>query len=240
MGACCVSPLVEFETRVCRMPPGTASSMLAGPRLAVGSRGQILCTFVAQTASGTNDFKPMLASSADGGRTWSESRPIWPELFERYSIFGSVSRGHDGRLLFFGSRTVIDVPGEPFWSDATQGLKPNELVWSSSPDDGQTWAPFQVIPQPIPGSAEAWVVELSDGPAAGGGSRQDIGRELDEFLVRRARRPAAAGRIGAGRPLDGPGERRRRNRRGQGGGPRVGRARLSITPRNVLTPRNIA
>lgn len=155
MGACCVSPLIEFETRVCRMPPGTASSMLAGPRLALGSRGQIICTFVAQTASGTNDFKPMLASSADGGRTWSAPRPIWPELFERYSIFGSVSRGHDGRLLFFGSRTVIDVPGEPFWSDATQGLKPNELVWSSSRDDGQTWAPFQIIPQPVPGSAEA-------------------------------------------------------------------------------------
>jgi hypothetical protein len=77
------------------------------------------------------------------------------ELFEGFSIFGSVSRGRDGRLLFFGSRTVIDEPGEPLWSDATQGLKPNELIWSSSRDDGQTWEPFQVIPQPIPGSAEA-------------------------------------------------------------------------------------
>jgi len=150
-----MSPPVAFETPVCRMPPGTASSAVAGPRVALGSRGQVICTFVAQTALGTNDFKPMLTSSVDGGRTWAEPEPIWPELFGRYSIFGSVSHGRDGRLLFFGSRTVIDEPGELFWSDATQGLKPNELIWSSSRDDGRTWEPFRVITQPIPGSAEA-------------------------------------------------------------------------------------
>lgn len=46
-----MSAAVDFETRVCRMPPGTGSSAVAGPRVALGSRGQIICTFVAQTAA---------------------------------------------------------------------------------------------------------------------------------------------------------------------------------------------
>jgi hypothetical protein len=108
-----------------------------------------------QSQLGINDFQPMLARSADGGQTWSEAQPLWPHLTERYSIFGSVSRAPDGHLLYFGTRYPIDTPGESFWSDATQGLKANELFWSRSTDDGRTWAEPQVIPMPIPGAAEA-------------------------------------------------------------------------------------
>jgi hypothetical protein len=45
--------------------------------------------------------------------------------------------------------------GEPFWSDTTQGLKQNELIWSRSTDGGATWTEPTVIPMPIPGAAEA-------------------------------------------------------------------------------------
>jgi Neuraminidase (sialidase) len=74
---------------------------------------------------------------------------------DRHSIFGSVSRAPDGNLFYFGSWFPIDTPGETFWSDATQGLKANELIWSKSADGGRTWAEPQVIPMPIPGAAEA-------------------------------------------------------------------------------------
>lgn len=146
---------IEFETVICRMPPGTPFSAVAGPRLVRTADGGLACSFVAQSGLGVNDFTPMLARSSDGGRTWGEARPIWPELIGKYSIFGSISRGLGGRHLFFGSRTVIESPGELFWSDALQGLKANELVWSESKDDGRTWSPFRVIPQPVAGSAEA-------------------------------------------------------------------------------------
>jgi hypothetical protein len=87
--------------------------------------------------------------------TWSEGQRLWPHLTQRFSIFGSVSRGPDGDLLYFGTRYPIDMPGETFWSEATQGLKDNELFWSRSKDGGRTWSEPRIIPMPIPGAAEA-------------------------------------------------------------------------------------
>jgi hypothetical protein len=104
---------------------------------------------------GTNDFLPVLFHSTDGGLTWQEQGPSWPHLKDRWSLFVSVSRDAGGNLFLFGSRTPIDRPGESFWSDETQGLKQNELVWARSADGGRTWTEPTIIPMPIPGAAEA-------------------------------------------------------------------------------------
>ena len=131
--------------------PGQA----AGSRCAVTRAGDVICTYMAQSKIAVNDFRPMLARSRDGGVRWHDHQPIWPHLAEDWSIYVSVSRAPDGQLLLFGNRCPIDEPGELFWSDATQGLKQNELVWSSSCDDGHTWQEPHVIPMPVPGAAEA-------------------------------------------------------------------------------------
>ena len=133
---------------------GSGTAVAAGPRCAVTSDGAVVCSFVAQAALGRNDFKPILASSEDGGITWREEGLIWPQLQDTYSIFGSVSRSPAGDLFFYGGRTRIDEPGETCWSEATQGLKQNELVWAKSTDCGRTWSEPVVIPMPIPGAAE--------------------------------------------------------------------------------------
>ena len=135
--------------------PGTPTSVAAGSRCVQAPNGELVCTFVAQAVSGGNDFKPMIARSSDGGLTWTEAKPIWPEIQERYSIFGSISASAAGVFYFFGMRTPIDRAGELACSEATSGLKQNELVWSRSSDNGATWSAFSVIPMPIPGSAEA-------------------------------------------------------------------------------------
>ncbi|MDI1334891.1 MAG: sialidase family protein [Lacunisphaera sp.] len=134
---------------------GTPTSLAAGSRCVETKGGELICTFVAQTAAGGNDFKPMIARSKDGGKTWSEARMLWPEIQDKFSIFGSVSAGPTGDLYFYGMRTPIAHPGEQAWSPATSGLKENDLVWTRSTDEGETWTPFSVIPMPIPGSAEA-------------------------------------------------------------------------------------
>jgi len=139
---------------VSRRQPGP-TAVAAGPRLALTDQGELVCSFVVQRALAVNDFKPVIARSADGGKTWSEPQLAWPHLAERFSIFCSVSRSADGRLWLFGSRTPIDVPGESFWNDATQGMKQNELIWSESRDGGRSWTEPQVIPMPIAGTAEA-------------------------------------------------------------------------------------
>jgi hypothetical protein len=97
----------------------------------------------------------MIARSQDGGRTWSEAKVIWPEIQERQSIFGSISAAPTGELYFFGMRTPIAHVDEKAWSEATNGLKQNELIWARSTDQAATWSPFSVIPMPVPGSAEA-------------------------------------------------------------------------------------
>lgn len=134
---------------------GTPFSIAAGSRCVSLGAGKLVCSFVAQAATGLNDFKPMLARSTDGGASWSEARMIWPELQDRCSIFGSVSISSRGELYYYGMRTPIDRPGELAWSEVTQGLKQNELVWSRSRNGGLDWEPLRVIPMPIPGSAEA-------------------------------------------------------------------------------------
>ena len=150
---------MRFETIsegwVSRRQPDTPTGVAAGPRCAVTNEGDVVCSFMVQSKLGINDFKPMLARSKDGGRSWSEGQLLWPHLQDQYSIFGSASRAPDGDLLYFGTRYPIDTPGETFWSEATQGLKANELIWSRSADGGYTWAEPKVIPMPIPGAAEA-------------------------------------------------------------------------------------
>jgi hypothetical protein len=109
--------------------------------------------FSAQTA--TNDFVPLLVRSPDLGQTWSPPRHVWPHLCNQWSLFVGISRDrYSGRLFLYGTHTAIDVPGESLWSDATQGLKANELIWSVSENNGASWSEPRVIPMPIAGSAD--------------------------------------------------------------------------------------
>jgi hypothetical protein len=144
------------EGFVARAPDGARPEFLfAGPRVAVTATGEVLCTAMRTAALATNDFTPWRWRSTDGGATWRDEGAIWPDLIGRWSIFASISRDAAGNLYLFGSRTPIDTPGETFWSDATQGLKPNELIWSRSTDGGTTWFPPQAFALPLPGAAEA-------------------------------------------------------------------------------------
>jgi hypothetical protein len=129
-------------------------AVAAGPRAAVLG-DEVLCSCMLTSALGTNDFVPVLFRSSDSGSTWLEQGPIWPHLRERWSIFVSISRDTTGKLFVFGTRTPIQRAGESFWSEATQGLLQNELVWAQSDDGGRTWTEPAVVRMPIPGAAEA-------------------------------------------------------------------------------------
>lgn len=150
---------MTFETVaegfVSRREPGTATAVAAGSRCALNPRSEILCTFMVQSRLAVNDFVTVLARSADGGITWSEPAPIWPHLSATHSIFCSISRGRGDDLFLYGLCTPIDTPGESFWSDGTQGLKQNSLVWARSTDGGLTWSEPLPVPMDGPGSAEA-------------------------------------------------------------------------------------
>jgi hypothetical protein len=132
-----------------------AGGVAVGSRVARLPNGELVCSFMRQSAIGINDLGPVLSRSIDGGRSWSPPKPVWPHLADRWSNFVSISADQAGGLYLFGTRTKIDRPGEPVWSDATQGLKANELAWAHSADGGATWSEPHVIPMPAPGAAEA-------------------------------------------------------------------------------------
>lgn len=137
-------------------PVARGTDIAVGPRVALAPGGDVLCSFMRTAKTATNDFVPVISRSRDLGRTWSEPRVIWPHLRERWSLFVGISRDpYSARLFLFGTRTEIEIPGEPNWSSATQGLKANELIWSASQDDSSTWSEPAVIPMPVAGSAEA-------------------------------------------------------------------------------------
>lgn len=142
------------EGFVSRRQPNTPTAIAAGARCALTREGDVVCTFMVQSKLGINDFQPMLTRSDDDGKTWSEPVALWPHLQKTYSIFGAVSRSSNDDLFFFGARYRIDTPGESFWSDATQGLKQNELIWAKSRDSGRSWSEPAIIPMPVPGAAE--------------------------------------------------------------------------------------
>ena len=129
--------------------PGRATS---GPRTALLPDGSLICTFMLQTQTGSNDFTPMAAYSKDGS-VWSESQPVWPELAGKKSVFVSVRPTADGRLSLAGKMFPIDQPGEFFWSDEVGGMKENQLVFSLS-GDGRSFPLPQVVDLPFYGSAE--------------------------------------------------------------------------------------
>jgi hypothetical protein len=135
--------------------PAGARQACAAPRAAVTKAGDIVCSFTINSGLAHNDFVTMLARSKDAGHTWTLQGQLWPHLAPKHSINVSLSRAPNGDLLLFGMDFPIDVAGESFWSDATQGMKQNNLIWARSTDDGYTWSEPAIIPMQIPGSAEA-------------------------------------------------------------------------------------
>ena len=127
----------------------------AGARSALTRDGQLLCTYALTSALGTNDFVAVLSRSTDGGRSWSNEGPIWPQWRSQYSIAGSICSAPTGEHYFQAMRTPIDEPGESFWCEETSGMKQNELIWASSTDGGRNWTPPNTVPMHAPCAAEA-------------------------------------------------------------------------------------
>lgn len=141
---------------VYRCPGPEDAPVAITSRCVVLDSGELLCSFMTQAALSSNDFVPCLSASTDGGSTWESRGPIWPELRDRFSMNTSISRGEDGTLFLFGGRTPRDLTkaNESFWNQSTLGILPNDMIWSRSTDDGQTWSDPEGFPLPLPGAAE--------------------------------------------------------------------------------------
>lgn len=129
-------------------------AVAATSRPVVTQDGDLLCSFHLQSALGVNDFAPCLSRSRDGGKTWDFEGITWPHLREKYSINCSISKAPNGDLFRYGFRMPITKPGELFWCPETQGILPNQLLWSRSTDNGHSWTEPAIFEVPLPGAAE--------------------------------------------------------------------------------------
>jgi len=146
----------EIGSGAVYLSPDGVEELAINPRAAVLPHGGIVCSFMLQSGFGINDFKPQLAFSHDGGRSWTEPRLIWPHLVDKLSCIGQVSTiPGTNSLLFYGVAFPVEIPGEIYWRDDILGLKQNSLMWARSDDGGQTWSEPHLVALPHPGSAEA-------------------------------------------------------------------------------------
>ena len=124
----------------------------SGSRCAILPDGKYICAYNRESASGVNDFVPMIAYSEDG-MNWSESFELWPDLVGKKSISISVRNTDDGRISICGWSADIACEGEYWWDDEKSAMKENQLLYSIS-CDGYNFPEPTFIDLPYYGAAE--------------------------------------------------------------------------------------
>lgn len=124
--------------------------MVSGSRCAVLPDGKLICVFNTESGAGINDFLPCAAYSEDG-MSWTEAKPIWPELIGTRAHTAVVRNTEDGRISLCGIGFDVDHPGENWWSDDLAAMKTNYITVSVS-EDGYHF-PLPEFIRPIPGEA---------------------------------------------------------------------------------------
>ncbi|MFM9166985.1 MAG: sialidase family protein, partial [Verrucomicrobiota bacterium] len=110
----------------------------------------------------------MVARSADGGRTWTNHRPIAHANVNDHGaiwVVPQMSVLRDGRIVIVCDRGQLN-PGQSFpmlsdWQKPDRGMS-NWVFWSA--DHGQTWTPGEKIDEV--GGEPGYVVEMADGTLA--------------------------------------------------------------------------
>ena len=143
------------EGFVYRIPAESPDRVAVMSRCAILPDGEVLCSFNPHSSLGSNDRKPIISRSRDGGETWHVQGVIWPEFSAHESITGSISGHFHGDVCFYGTSRKITAARERSWCSERNALRGGELVWARSSDRGRTWDAPRVISRPVPGSPEA-------------------------------------------------------------------------------------
>ena len=112
------------------------------------SDGSILALHAIGQAFESVDSTTCCSRSIDGGKTWSEPKPIldksaWDVPLSDYL---KPTLLPDGRLCAFGYGYPRPNPEFPLGNPETGGLLDDEILLTFSHDNGQTWEKPQVIP----------------------------------------------------------------------------------------------
>jgi len=135
-----------------RAEPGTSRAAATFPTFTVLADGSLLASYSIGSTKDSDDLTIELRRSSDEGATWSP--PLAP--------FDTTVLGRRGSLKFAPSTRLdgdglvivclwIDreaFPGQPLFNPATEGCLPMAILVADSPDSGQTWTSWRVVPMP--------------------------------------------------------------------------------------------
>lgn len=103
--------------------------------------GTLLACFTMGTEMDSADSLTHLCRSSDGGRTWSQPQPIFPE-------FRKISRSETSKITALGGRRIAALgyafdrtdPERPLANPQTGGMQEDIVIWAVSEDAGCTWS----------------------------------------------------------------------------------------------------
>jgi|GEM_PF-2637727 len=158
-----------------------SGGFVAAGNVAIGPSGTVYFVFASAGGVGGEKESIVVATSADGGRTFApakvavQRRPTDPS-FRRPSL--SVAAGAEGK-----DRVLLS-----FWGCPQQGQREicNKALFASSPDGGQSFSPFVESSPPPGGNSPSQAVVGADGAIYVLFLRRNPPRDTDVVLGRSA------------------------------------------------------
>jgi len=137
------------------------------PTLTLLGADEILAAFDLGQGAASFDYATYFAHSNDGGRTWTNPKPILRDIDPPLITHAlRIRRMSDGLITAFGLRNFRDDPDQLLVNPETFGHVPTEPILLESDDGGHNWTGPRTLELPLQGSAYELchsLVELADG-----------------------------------------------------------------------------
>ena len=132
--------------------PGTSRASATFPAFVVLADGSLLASYIVGSTKDSDDLTVELRRSHDGGATWGPPRTPFEStvMGRRGSLkYAPITRLDGDRLIMVCLWIDREAfPGEPLFNPVTEGCLPMSILLADSPDSGETWSPWRVVPMP--------------------------------------------------------------------------------------------
>lgn len=166
MSQCTSARMIQEADLIYRNPaPHLRSRQAYYPSVVRLPDGELLASFVIGEAMESLDAQLYLAHSSDGGRTWSEPRPLHQPM-AHHTETGRLTCMGDGEVVALVSASERRDPNSGATNPANLGHVPTRLSLLRSRDSGRTWSDAEPVDPPLVGPTFELcspIVELGDG-----------------------------------------------------------------------------
>jgi hypothetical protein len=178
---------------------GTDRAVMTFPAVTALSHGSVLASWRCGSSKDGEDGRVEIATSRDGGRTWSEPRRLFDDTRVRgvkgslrCAYFTEVEPAHLLAACLWVDRETH--PGKPMFNPVTEGCLPFKILLADSFDSGQTWTAPRDVEMPAdigPPSLTNPILKLAGGTLAmsieTNKTYEDTSRWMQRVVLRHSR-----------------------------------------------------